>query len=349
MNKLVHQPTKKTFWSQFSTNTLIRFLLFIACGWILVQLFWYFKNVVFIFTFAAIVSFVLNYPIHYMERFLRRGFALGIIMAMILLTIIIVFIFIGNTLVTQLQQLSILILETLNSPNNPLSQLQSFLAAKNIQINLEIIETQIRNWFTSGMKSILGFLPTILESYVTFIIVIVIAFFMLNNGEKIWQMILKMIPNNQRDRFATAIQKNFIGFFRGQLIISFILSIATFFVFILFQIPFSFLLAVIIGVFDLIPGIGATLGVSLVSLIVLVQSGWILSIEVLIACIILQQIQDNLLAPRVMQSTVHLNPLVVFFALLVGAKIAGLLGVFISIPIAGVIVSLLEIEELQAN
>jgi predicted PurR-regulated permease PerM len=172
---------------------------------------------------------------------------------------------------------------------------------------------------------------------------------MLNNGEKIWQMILKMIPNNQRDRFATAIQKNFIGFFRGQLIISFILSIATFFVFILFQIPFSFLLAVIIGVFDLIPGIGATLGVSLVSLIVLVQSGWILSIEVLIACIILQQIQDNLLAPRVMQSTVHLNPLVVFFALLVGAKIAGLLGVFISIPIAGVIVSLLEIEELQAN
>ncbi len=50
-----------------------------------------------------------------------------------------------------------------------------------------------------------------------------------------------------------------------------------------------------------------------------------------------------------MQSTVHLNPLVVFFALLVGTQIAGLLGVFLSIPIARVVVSLLEIEELQAN
>ncbi len=103
------------------------------------------------------------------------------------------------------------------------------------------------------------------------------------------------------------------------------------------------------GLFDLIPGIGATLGVSLVSLIVLVQSGWFLSIKVLIFCIVLQQIQDNLIAPRVMQSTVHLNHLVVFFALLVGTQIAGLLGVFISIPIAGVIVSLLDIEELQAD
>ncbi|HLO85082.1 MAG TPA: AI-2E family transporter, partial [Nostocaceae cyanobacterium] len=60
-------------------------------------------------------------------------------------------------------------------------------------------------------------------------------------------------------------------------------------------------------------------------------------------------LQDNVLAPRVMQSTVHLNPIVVFFALLVGTKIAGLLGVFLSIPIAGVIVSLLEIDELQAD
>ena len=50
-----------------------------------------------------------------------------------------------------------------------------------------------------------------------------------------------------------------------------------------------------------------------------------------------------------MQGALNLNPVVVFFALLVGARVAGLLGIFISIPIAGVIVSLLDIEEMKAE
>jgi predicted PurR-regulated permease PerM len=69
----------------------------------------------------------------------------------------------------------------------------------------------------------------------------------------------------------------------------------------------------------------------------------------LIICVVLQQIQDNVVSPRIMQSTVHLNPLVVFLALLIGGQVAGLLGVLLSVPVSGVIVSLLEIEEMQAD
>ncbi|MBD2534220.1 AI-2E family transporter [Nostoc flagelliforme FACHB-838] len=349
MNNPQQQPTKKTFWSKFSTSTLVRFLLFAACGWVLVKVFWYFKDVVFIFTFATILAVILNYPIRYLERFLRRGFALGTVITISLLTIILLFLFVGNILITQIQQLVGLLLQIVSSVNNPINQLQSALSTRNIPINLEAIETQIRNWFVSAMNMILGFLPNLLESYLGFIIIIVVAFFLLTDGEKVWELILKIIPLNQRDRFATAIQKNFIGFLRGQLLISLILSIATFLVFAVFHVPFPFLLAITVGVLDLVPGIGATLGISLVSLIILIQSSWFVSIKVLTSCIVLQQIQDNFIAPRIMQSTVHLNPLVVFFALLVGTQIAGLLGVFLSIPIAGVIVSLLEIEELQDN
>jgi len=240
-------------------------------------------------------------------------------------------------------------LQIFSSANNPINQLQSILAERDIQINLAIVESQIRTWLASGTNIVLGFLPSLLKSYVIFVIILVVAFFMLTDGAKVWQLILKLIPSNHRDRFSTAIQKNFIGFLRGQLLISFILSIATFLVFVMFQIPFPFLLSVTVGIFDLIPGIGATLGITLVCVIILVQTNWIVTTKVLITCIVLQQLQDNVLAPRVMQSTVHLNPLVVFFALLVGTKITGLLGVFLAVPIAGVIVSLLEIEELQAN
>ena len=50
-----------------------------------------------------------------------------------------------------------------------------------------------------------------------------------------------------------------------------------------------------------------------------------------------------------MQNSVNVNPVVTFFALLVGARIAGLLGIFLAVPIAGLIVSLLEIDELKGE
>ena len=73
---------------------------------------------------------------------------------------------------------------------------------------------------------------------------------------------------------------------------------------------------------------------------------FLFAFKVLAASIILQQIQDNL-KPRVMQISVDVNPGVTFFALLVGARIAGLLGIFLALPIADSIVSLFEIEELK--
>ena len=347
MNQPPETPNHQSFWSQISTNALVRFLLFFASGWALVELFRYFEYVIFVFTSAATLALVLSYPVHYLERFLRRSAALGVVIVFSLITIVVLLIGIGLTITTQLQQLATALLQVLNSSNNPLERLQSGLAERNIPLNLEAIEAQIRNAFVLGLNWIVSSLPALLENYVTFIIILVIAFFMLADGKKIWQLVLKMIPASHRSRFAIAVQKNFIGFLRGQLIISFILTIATFLVFVLFGIPFPFLLAATVGVLDVIPGIGATLGVSVVCLIILVQSGWLAALKVLIVCVVLQQLQDNLLAPRVMQSTVHLNPIIVFFALLVGTRMAGLLGVFLSIPIAGVIVSLLEIEEVQ--
>jgi predicted PurR-regulated permease PerM len=64
---------------------------------------------------------------------------------------------------------------------------------------------------------------------------------------------------------------------------------------------------------------------------------------------VLQQIQDNLISPRIMQNTVQISPVIVFLALLLGTKVAGLLGIFLAIPIAGVIVSWLEIDEIKAD
>lgn len=336
-------------WSRISTNALVRFLLFFASGWAFVALFQYFEYVIFVFAIAAILALILNYPVRYLQRFVKRSIALGLVIASSLISILVAVIAIALTLTNQIQQLTSLLLQTLNTANNPLDQLQSALAARNIPLNLDAIEAQIRNLFTVGLNWAINSLPILLQNYLTFIIILVVAFFMLIDGAKLWRLVLKLVPSEHRNRVAIAVQTNFVGFLRGQLLISFLLSVATFLVFALFEIPFSFLLAVTVGVFDLIPGIGATLGVTIVCLVILVQSGWLTALKVLAICVILQQIQDNFISPRVMQTTVHLSPVIVFFALLVGTRVSGLLGVFLSVPIAGVIVSLLEIEEAQGD
>jgi predicted PurR-regulated permease PerM len=349
MDNLPEQSNHQPLWNRISSNALIRFLLFFASGWAFVAVLQYFEYVIFVFTISAILALLLNYPLRYLSRFVGRRIALALVITLSLIAIMVLVLGVGLTLTNQIQQLASLLLQTLNTSNNPLDQLQSALAARNLPFNLDAIEVQIRNAFAAILNWAVSSLPALIQNYVTFIIVVVVTFFMLIDGAKLWRLVLKLVPSQHRDRVAIAVQRNFVGFLRGQLLISLLLSIATLLVFVLFQVPFSFLLAVTVGVFDLIPGIGATLGVSVVCLVIFVQSGWLTALKVLVICVILQQLQDNYLSPRVMQSTVHLNPVVVFFALLVGTRVSGLLGVFVAIPIAGVIVSLLEIEEAQAE
>ncbi len=349
MDKLSTEPTEKHFWNQIGSNVLVRFLLLFASGWASLEIFQYFENIFFTFSVAAIIAFLLNYPFHYLERSLGRGFALATVIVFTLLVIIGLIIALGLSVVAQLQQLIPLISQRLSSPEAPLEKLTSFLAARNIELDLTPLEELLKNLIVSTMSFVIGALSSLPNTLLTFAIILVISFFMLVDGEKLWELVLKIVPNQQRDRFATVIEQSFLGFFRGQIILSLLLTLATFLVFLILRIPFSLTLATIAGFLDAIPGVGATLGVVIVTFIVLVQSGWITAIKAVVACIILQQIQDNLVAPRIMQKTVNLSPVVVFFALMVGAKIAQLWGIFLSIPVAAVVVSWLEIEEMQSQ
>ena len=130
--------------------------------------------------------------------------------------------------------------------------------------------------------------------------------------------------------------------------LSLFFGVSIFIVFLILGVPLAIALASIAAVFDLIPGIGATIGVALVSIVLLPQGLW-LSLKVLVTCIILQQIEENVLMPRVMQGSIDMNPVVMFFSLLVGAKIAGVVGLFLSIPVAGVLISLFDLEELKGQ
>ncbi|CAD5982594.1 Putative transport protein sll0060 [Planktothrix tepida] len=349
MDNLPPDSQDNALWNRISTNSLVRFLLFFASGWALILIFDYFENIFFTFVLAAILAFLLNYPVRYLERYLGRGLALGIVIFLSLFLVVATGLALGTMFFNQFQQLLSLVVENLTSADNPFDRLQAFLTHRKININIAPIETEFNKSLGSMVSILVGTFSSLPNALLSFIIIFVIAFFMLVDGERLWFLLLKLIPYPHRSQFSAALQKSFLGFFRGQLLLSFFLGIASFLVYSTLKIPFSLSLAIIVSFFDFIPGIGATLGILMISLIVLIQSGWFLTAQVLVVSIILQQIQDNFIAPRIMQSAVNINPVVLFFALLVGAKIAGILGVFLSVPIAGVIVNLLDIEEMQSK
>lgn len=346
------QEPPPRFWEQLNNLLLVRFLLLFASGWAFVQLLAYFETVIVIFGFAAILAFLLGYPVQWLRRFLPHGIAVIVVFLLSFVLIGSLAATVGLSVVSQAQQLFNSVTIFLNSLIPLTERLEEFLLNRNIQVDLNAIqqqlEKQILSSLSTGITYSLSTIQIFFANFVTLILIAVVALFMLLDGQRLWILILKLVPKKVRGRFATIVKRKFLGFVRGQLILTLFLTFSTFIIFLILKVPFSLILATIVGVLDTIPGIGATLGVSIIFLLVLSQNVW-LAFKVLFVCIILQQIQDNLIAPRVMQGAVNINPVVIFFALLVGARVAGLLGIFIAIPVTGVIVSFFEIDEMKAE
>lgn len=119
-------------------------------------------------------------------------------------------------------------------------------------------------------------------------------------------------------------------------------------VFFFLQVPFGLSFAIFIGAAELVPFIGASLGIGLVTLVIMLKNLG-LGVSVLIASVIVQQIKDNLLAPKLMGEFIGLNPIGILICLLAGGQIAGLLGVIVSVPIAGTVKGTIDLMLQQSQ
>lgn len=339
---------KHSVLDRLNNMALVRFLLLFASGWAVLQLLRYFEIVVVVFASAAILAFLLGYPVRLCRRVMPHSVAVTLVFLLGLVGFGGVVGGIAIAVVTQGQGLTASIGDFLSSLTPALAQLEDILQQWNLQVDLQTLGDQLRDQAVGLLGAGFGILQALLENFVTGIFIAVITYFMLLDGARVWDLAMKAIPSPYRRRVTVTIQKNLLGFFWGRLLLSIFFGVSTFVVFLLLKVPYALTLSVIAGLFDLIPGIGATIGVSLVGLLLLSQSVW-LTIQSFVICILLQQVEENVLLPRIMQDSLNINPVVMFFALIVGARIAGVLGVFLAIPIAGIIISLLEIEEMKGH
>ncbi len=338
----------QTVLAQLDNSVLVRFLLLLASGWGVLQVLNYFELVVVIFVISTILAFLLSYPVRWCRRFLPHGIAVFVVFMVALVLVGGMTTTLALAVITQGQSLLENSTDFLNSLLPLIERIETTLQQWNVQVDLQTLGLQLQQQATTLLGSGLGLVQTLLENFINGILIAVVTFFMMLDGPRLWRWLLNAVPKHQRQHLTITIQKNLLGFFWGRLLLSIFFAISTFVVFLLLKIPYALVLAVIAGLFDLIPGIGATLGVSLVGLLLLSQ-GLGIAIQSVVVCVLLQQVEENVLLPHVMRDSLNINPVVMFFALIVGVRVAGLLGLFLAIPIAGVLVSLLDVDELKGR
>lgn len=163
----------------------------------------------------------------------------------------------------------------------------------------------------------------------------VIVFYFLKDYEKIKQYFLKYIPKENQPvvkHIVQGIDVSLGNYIRGQLLVCVFVSLATYLVFELLNIDYSLLLAIIMGLTNIIPYFGPIIGAIPAVAIALTISGKMV-VFVLIAVFGIQLIESNLIAPYIVGKSIDIHPIAIIFVLLLGGKLAGVLGMILAVPI----------------
>jgi predicted PurR-regulated permease PerM len=194
--------------------------------------------------------------------------------------------------------------------------------------------------FASGLTTpATGVLSGIATGIAGIVTIFVLAYLMVLEGPKVVDGFLNLLDPGVRPRVRAVsadCAKSITGYLSGNLLISVICGVLTYAVLKITGVPFAGLIALFVAVVDLIPLVGATIGAVVAVVAALIHS-FPAFIAVAIFFVVYQQLENHLLQPVILSRTVKLNPLTVLIAILVAVELAGVLGAFLAIPIAGMI------------
>ncbi|MGH7999773.1 MAG: AI-2E family transporter [Brasilonema sp.] len=308
---------------------------------LLYLLFRLFLHPITIVSIAAILAFLLNYPVKFFERVaLTRPRAVIIVLLVTLTLLVILGVTLVPIVIDQTIQLLNKIPDWLTASQANLEHIEALAKKRRLPLDLRVISNQINANIQSLVQqlasAVVGFAGTLLSGLLDVILVVVLAFYMLLYGDRVWFGLFNFLPPYIRVPLRTSLQLNFHYFFLSQLLLALFMVISLTPVFLVLKVPFALLFAILIGISQLIPFIGATLGIGVVTFLVLLQNWW-LAVQVAAVAIVIQQIKDNLLGPKLLGDFIGVNPIWIFVAILMGFEIAGLLGTLVAVPIAGTI------------
>jgi predicted PurR-regulated permease PerM len=177
----------------------------------------------------------------------------------------------------------------------------------------------------------------IVNSLFALITILVLTAFLLANGRTWTDRMIATRPPEQRERLRRSLDRMAAavgGYVAGALTIALIAGVATYIVLLILGVPFRAPLAVIAGLFSLLPLVGATIAAVLIAIVTLFENFPTATIIWVIWAIVYQQFENHVIQPQVQKRTVNVQPFITIVSVLFGATLLGVLGALVAIPVA---------------
>lgn len=171
------------------------------------------------------------------------------------------------------------------------------------------------------------------------VLMIVVLFFFLKDGPKIWEFLLRPFEGSsyaRAQRIGARTVETLGGYMRGTSIVALADAVGIGIALAILQVPLALPLAVLVFLLAFIPLVGATLAGTLAALVALVANGPIVALIVIGAVILVNQLEGNFLQPVVMGRSLNIHALVILIALTIGTVLGGVVGAVLSVPVAAV-------------
>jgi predicted PurR-regulated permease PerM len=327
---------------RFTLRTVVAVIVVVIAAWAALSLLSITRQVITWLLVALFFAMALNPAVDWFMRhgIKRRGQAVGITFVLALLGIAAIGYAFIPTLVNNVNDFVQAVPGYVDDLTKGRGRL-GFLETKYHIV--EKIREQIDQGGASKVLGLTGAALSITKSVISLVVATItiafLTFFMLLEGPVWVDRIYGLMPEGSRERWRKVgndIYRTVGGYVTGNLAISLIAGTLTTIVLLALGVPFAIALGVIVAILDLIPLAGATIAGVIISTVAFIHS-ITAGIIVVVFVVVYQQIENHFLQPVIYSRTVQLSPLIVLVSILIGAKVAGILGALGAIPVAGAI------------
>ncbi len=303
---------------------------------------YYIRSVLLLFVLAILFAYILSPVVNLVDRLLpwrrSRNYALAVVYCLLIGLLVLAGIFVGNQVAQQASNLAAGfpklasgVEQRLEAPGPPwLAPAERYILGQ-IRERAQSFSTVLVPLVASASGHVLS----VLSSMVTIVLIPILAFFFLKDGKELCERLLSLVDPQRRAIWEDVVSdvNRLLGEFIRALVI---LAFATFCVygvcFAIARVPYGILLAAIAGALEVIPVFGPFAAAVIIVLVAAFTGyGHVLPILAFIGGY--RVFQDYILSPRLMSAGVALDPLLVIFGALAGSQIAGIPGMFLSVPI----------------
>lgn len=204
------------------------------------------------------------------------------------------------------------------------------------------ISEEVNIFFSKVTDNLLENLMVCFESLVSLAIVPIVTYYFLVDGDLIYNKLLLILPTEKRiiaKRVISHIDKVLSRYIISQLLLSLIIGALTFIVLVIIDVKFALILGIFNGILNIVPYFGPIIG-GVPAIFVALMESPNKALWTLIAIFLIQQIEGNILSPKITGDSTNMHPIIIIILLLVGEKLGGLIGMIVAVPI-GVIVKVI--------